>query len=225
MVEFLLSPANWPFTGALVVVAVIGLLQVLGLVAGLDLAEGADELLPDFDAPSTAGLEGVPAHFAMLGWLELGRVPVLFSLVAFLTLFAVIGLNGQALLALSGLGPLPALLAAPPVFLICLVPLKWTNRLLAKVMPRSESMAVSKETFLGRIAVIVVGEATHERPAEARLTGPLGRTHYVMVYADEPEVRLASGAEVLLVGRRGEHFTAISNPNPNLSPHSARHGS
>lgn len=217
--EFIFHSGNLFFTGAVGLFFLIGVLQVLALMAGLDLAEGVDSMLPDanFDSPSIDGLEAPGLLASIFGWLELRKVPILVSAVLFLFLFGFIGLNLQGVTHTLGFGPVPGWLAAPPVFILTFFPLKYSHRLIARIFPREQTYAVSEDTFIGRIAVITIGEATHTRPAEGKLTGPLGRTHYLMVFADKEEERLSQGEEVLLVGRRDGNFTGIRNPNLNLS--------
>ena len=217
--EFILHPSNLFFSGAVALFFLIGLIQILALFAGLDLAEGVDGFLPeaDFEAPGVDGLEAAGLLDALFGWLELRKVPVLISLVLFLLFFGFIGLNLQGAFLSIGLGPLPGWLVIPPVFIASLFPLKYSHRFIARIFPREQTYAISEDAFIGRLATITIGEATPDKAAEARLTGPLGRTHYIMVFADQEGATLTSGTEVLLVGRRESHFTGILNPNRNLS--------
>lgn len=86
-----------------------------------------------------------------------------------------------------------------------------------KVLPKDETAAVSVESFVGRVATIVIGTATHLRATEAKLVGPEGKIHYLQVVADVQEQSFSKGEEVLVVGRRSEGvFTVIENRNPLL---------
>jgi hypothetical protein len=87
----------------------------------------------------------------------------------------------------------------------------------SRVMKQEESDAVSRDTFVGKVAVVVRGEARKGFPAEAKLRDLTGATHYVLVEPDEENAVLPAGAEVLLVEQAGAVFRAIMNPSRALS--------
>jgi len=193
--------------------------------AGLDVDIDADVGLDadvdvDVDVDADAGDVPELEHSIVgqfFGWLNLGRVPFIVSLIAFLFLFSFVGFKLQALIAWFADGhSLPAYAAAPVAFIVSLLPLKWANAILGRILPHDETMAVSRDTYIGRVAVITIGECTYDRAAEVKLRGPLGRTHYVMAIADVEDGSFKQGDTVLIVGRRGEKFTVIGVENPNL---------
>lgn len=214
----LFDPALAPFTIALLVMAFIAVLELASLAFGASASGVVDNLLPDSDA-DLAGPEisqpGILDSF--LGWLGLGRVPALILLAALLASFGIAGLILQS--SWRGLfgGYLPALLPALAAVPLSLFPTRWTGRLLARVLPREESEAISADSFIGKVAVIFRGEATSGRPAEAKLKDPHGATHYLLVEPDVGGERFAAGAEVLIVARDGAVFKAIVNPSVALS--------
>ncbi len=229
------APENLPFAVALGLFFLIGILQTVSLLTGISLFGWIDDLLPDFDFDADADFdvggdfdvdvdaEAGPDTVAeaslvaqIFAWMNFGKVPFIISFLAFLFLFACIGYNAQLALFESGLGMLPAIIIAPIAFLVTLFPLKWANGILGRVVPKDETNAVSSHTFIGRVAAITIGEATHERTAEAKLRGPLGRTHYVMVKADREGDHFPQGEHVLLVGEEEGHFTVIAVTNENL---------
>lgn len=115
MVEFLTAGPNLAFTTALVLMMAIALLEGVATVVGMGISAFFDALLPDtsFDV-DLDGLETPSALFRLLGWLNIGRVPVLILLVIFLTAFGLIGLFIQSVaMQLSG-AMLPALVAVVP---------------------------------------------------------------------------------------------------------------
>lgn len=230
MNAFYTAPENVLFAGAFALLLLLALLQFAGMAFGFGLGSALDNLIPDFDADldldlDTAAdvdaldaMDAAPGFFAgMLSWLNLGKVPFLISLSVLLLLFSMLGYLLQALFLRIGIGLLPVWLVGPPVFLVSMIPWRESNRLLGRIVPRDESAAVSADTFIGRIATITIGTATSERAAEARLQGPLGRTHYVMVRADSAGDSFAQGSHVLLVNREGPHFLAIATPDPELA--------
>lgn len=227
MIDNFAAPENLPFAVALGMMFLIGGLQTFSLLAGISLFGWIDSLLPDFDLPDAgADLEGAidaAAHGSWIGdifaWLNFGKVPAIMTFLLFLFLFACIGFNLQLFIASLGLGLLPAAVAAPLSFIACIYPIKWGNAIMARVIPKDETMAVSRQTFVGRVATITIGTATHTRAAEAKLKGPLGRTHYIMVLADSEGIEFKQGDPVLLVSAREATFTAIPVSNPNLQTH------
>lgn len=222
------APENLPFAVALGLFFLIGILQTVSLLTGISLFGWIDDLLPDFDTDAGIDLDADldvdapegPGESSWLAdafaWMNFGRVPFMISFLLLLFLFSCLGYNGQLLLAEIGLGPLPALIAGPLAFVAALFPLKWGNALLARILPRDETNAVSAHSYVGRVATITIGEATHARPAEAKLRGPLGRTHYIMVRADRENDHFRQGEHVLIVGEGPDAYTGITVPNPNL---------
>ncbi len=145
----------------------------------------------------------------LLGWLQVGRVPLLVLLVAFLTVFGLSGLILQAL-ARAVIGtPLPAFLVAIPALMTALPGTRVTGRILGRLIPSDETSVVSRNSFIGRVATITMGTATRDHPAEARLTDEHGQLHYMMVEPDDDAESFSAGEQVLLVDRRGGQFRVI----------------
>tara|TARA_R100000027_G_scaffold1806_2_gene1981 strand:- start:6120 stop:6836 length:717 start_codon:yes stop_codon:yes gene_type:complete len=235
MFAHFIAAENLPFAVALGIFFIIGLLQTISLFTGVSLFSWIDDLLPDidavdgFDLPGDAGFESgweteIPtdAHTdaswigEIFAWMNFGKVPFIISFLLFLFLYSCIGYNGQLLLSGAGIGLLPSTIAGVLALVASIFPLKWGNALLGKILPRDETSAVSSRSYIGRVATITIGEATHERGAEAKLKGPLARTHYVMVRADRPGAHFKQGEKVLLVGKVKGQFTCIAVQNPNL---------
>ena len=188
---------------------------------------------PEFDADIAGGalpgdLETVAAgtdvtgpgqgRFSqILGWLCFGRVPALIILVIFLTGFGLVGYVLQGLVhSVSGF-LLPGLLASAGAFAGALPFTRVSALGLSRVMPRDESDAVSRQTFVGKPAVIVQGHAKPGLPAQARLSDATGQSHYVLVEPDVDDEVLEQGTNIIIVRQRGPHFTAIRNTNATLT--------
>ena len=232
--ELLTAPGSAPFTVALLVVFGLLIFEIVSLISGLGVNEVVDNLvtsnidLPDaVDGPAGLGegLEGssVPDGGSLLGkvlaWLYVGRVPVLIVFVVFLSFFGLIGLGLQSTASAIFGGPLPGLLAAPAAFFVALPGVRWSCAILARILPRDESNAVSTQTFIGKTAVIVGSTATATQAAQARLQDRHGTTHYLMVQPDLDTEQLEPGALVLIVRKLDNgRFSAISNPNSALNP-------
>jgi len=179
-VSSLFSSALWPFALATVVLLGIAAAEALALLIGASASHWLDGVIADADHPD--GFAG-----EALGWLHIGKVPLLAILVIFLTTFAVTGFSFQ-LAAMSMIGhDLPTLLAA--------------------------AIAL----FFAIVAGRVLGAARAGRPAQARVYDEHGTVHYVMVEPEGPDESLEAGASVLLVRHlNGRRFHAIHNPKPEL---------
>jgi len=206
---FLLQDGNLLYTGALVLMLMIAALEGVMTLIGVGISDLLDNLLPDadvdLDAPDTeAG--GVLTRF--LGWLRFGEVPALILLVAFLVAFGISGLLLQ-MLANSLVGfLLPSWLLAIPVLLLALPQVRFVGNLLRRFAVGDETEAVGRKSFIGRVAIITIGEAAAGSPAEARFSDEFGTTHYVMVEPDAEET-FTQGEQVLLVEERGASFHVI----------------
>lgn len=217
--SFLLASENLPFIVALAVMVVIALMEGTSLFLGAGITHVFDNLIPSIDldgidAPEVSNTSGMTRF---LGWLRIGKVPILITLIVLLTVFGLAGLILQSVVSgMTGGRLLPSYLAVVPAALITLPLLRVSHGVLARLMPKDETYAVSEETFVGRVAAVTGGTATAERGAEARLQDEFGRDHYVMVKPDNEGETFPPGTSVLLVAKQGVFFRAIHNPNPNL---------
>lgn len=202
--SLLLMPQSAPFAVAL------GLLIMLGVVEGIALL---------FGASASQWLDGALAHDppdGFLGWLHLGRAPLLVLLALFLTAFALTGLVCNAL-GVSLLGhALPWPVSIPVAVLVSLPVVRNLGQKLARLVPREETYAVSFASLVGRVASML-GHARKDYPAQAKVDDGHGHTLYLMVEPAEHADELPSGSDVLLVRQiHGSRFAAIPNPRPDL---------
>lgn len=136
---------NFPFSVALVIVAILAAIEGVGLLIGAGLFGFLDGLLPnidlDVDAPdmTTSSISG-----QFMTWLRIGRVPAIFSLIVFLVAFGLTGLLIQGLSNTILGAPLPALIAIIPAFVVSMPILRVGNYVLSVVVPKDETTAVSK---------------------------------------------------------------------------------
>lgn len=220
MLDLLAADENLPFGIALALMGFLALLEGVGMLLGAGLSGLLDALLPDslasgldIDAPDTGSMGGVSG---LLGWLYVGKVPLLIVLILLLMSFGIAGLLLQSLArGLTG-GLLPGWIASFGALAAALPLTRAGARLMAKLIPRDETEAVSEDSFVGRIAVLTLGKARPGYPAQARLKDAHGQSHYLMVEPDG-DAELEARSEVLIVKRQGHLFLAIPNPNPLLS--------
>ncbi len=213
MLAFITAPANQPYGVALALMLLIAALELLGLVIGLGLSDALEGMLPDMDA---GGHVEAPGLSAVLGWCRVGQVPLLILLVIFLTCFGLVGLVMQSAVQ-SVLGfLLPPLVGVPATLVLALPCFRVSSGLVARIIPRDETSAVSAATFVGRVATITLGTARKGSPAEAKLRDQFGQTHYVMVAPDLDDVSFTQGDPVILVRDQGAYFSCIASDNDAL---------
>lgn len=228
MFDFILADENLPFTVALAVMFGIALLEGVTSLMGLALSQALETLMPEFDFEVDAGMgseldpgvsvemESPAALSRFLGWLRVGRVPMLMLLVIFLTGFGLIGLSLQSFVDNLFGTLLPGLLMSIPAVFLALPVVRVFGGVLSKIMPGDETDAVSEESFVGLIATITLGTAKQDSPAEAKIRDVHGTTHYIMIEPDNTGAEFNAGESVLLVRKDGPVFKAIVNPNSAL---------
>lgn len=202
------EPYNMPFAAALVLMALLTLVQAIGL---------ADHL-GDHDAPVHADVSA-PAGLAdgLASLIGLGRVPLTVWLALFLGIFAALGVSIQHLAEGLVGGPLDRWVAAALAGVASFPVTGLVVRPLARILPQDETTAVSTDMLLGRRGVITDGVARNGSPARARVHDRHGQAHHVMVEPHEPADELRAGAEVLLVRREAETFFATGLAHRQLS--------
>jgi hypothetical protein len=202
------SPETVPFGVAAALIVAIAVLEGLGMLLALSPSNVIDELLPH--AVPESGLDRV------VGWLHLGRVPALVLLLLFLLGYALFGyaLQKVAFNLLGGFLPawVAGLLAVPPG----LATVRGLGSLVAHIIPRDETSAVSEQSLVGRAGVVSGGAARRGLAAQARVRDAHGRTHYLMVEPDLDDEVFEEGAQILIVRKLGAFYRCIANPHPNL---------
>ncbi|MEM6944127.1 MAG: OB-fold-containig protein [Pseudomonadota bacterium] len=235
---FLLSPQLMPFAGALGLVAALCLLEVVMAFIGMSLLgdAGADadfdadldaefdldgvgdvdpdlgDLAADFAAEMDAGAEAPSASAGsagLLSWLGVGQVPFMIWLAGTLTAFGIAGYGLQMAIAAVLGTPAPAVLAAAVAFVPGIVGGASVSRFLARLMPKTESSAISTRSYGGRRGVITTGTARRGMPAEARFRDGHGNTHYAMVEPMHDHEELQQGTEIAIIRHRDGQFRAI----------------
>jgi hypothetical protein len=215
--EFIVDGHNALFAASLTLMLFIALLEGVTTLLGAGLSNLLEGLLPDVEIDVEIPETSASALSRLLGWLHVGRVPLLVILVLFLTAFGLIGYGIQSLL-LGITGMLwPGWLVAVGAVTGALPVVRILSGAIARVMPQDESSAISEANYIGRIATITIGKARKGSPAEAKLTDQYGQTHYLMVEPESEASEFHQGDEVLLVARDANRFIAIENSHAALS--------
>ena len=214
MVETFLAPDNIPFAVALVLMIGIAILEGITTIIGFGFSQFLESLLPEVDLPEAdIELHTQSVFTKTLGWIKVKDVPMLVVLILFLTFFSLSGFTIQVLLKNTFGSLLPWYLAIIPALIITLPLVRQLSGLLAKFVIRDKTEVVSTDTFIGKTAIITLGNAKIGFPAEAKLEDEYGQLHYIRVEPDEEGVELEQNTEILLVNKRGYVFTAIKSPD------------
>jgi len=216
MLDLLSSGANAPFTVALIVMFAIAIAELVALLLGFGLSDAVDALLPDIDIDVGVNADAGSAFTRLLGWLHIGKVPLLMILIVFLTAFGLIGLVLQTLAKGVTGYYMSAWFAVVPTMILAMPVVRVGAGALAVILPGDETDAVSADTFVGRTATITLGEARAGSPAEAKLTDEHGYTHYIMVEPDREDVSFEQGTTVLITENLGSVFKGIVSDSPGL---------
>lgn len=195
-----------PFGVAMLVMIGIGVIEGIGIFLSVSPSELLEHHFhldhPEVDGP--------------LGWLHVGKVPLLVLLVLFLMGFAVSGYLIQIFChGLFGVY-LPSFVAAIPAGFIGLSNVHMLGGLLARILPKDETTAVSEQTLIGRTGVVVTGTARQGMAAEVKVRDQHGNPHYLMLEPDVPDEEYEQGAVVLIVKKQGAIYKGIRNPHPTL---------
>ncbi|SFZ81150.1 Protein of unknown function [Devosia enhydra] len=198
----------------------IGALEVLALLAGFSPSASIEAALPEIDLPDAPELSG--AEFGpfslILGWLSVGRLPLLVLLIILLSSFAITGYSLQwATIAATG-AALPPLLASLVALVGGAFGMRHFGRWLGRIFPRDHSEAASQAELVGSYATIIRGEAKPGQPAEAKAQDLRGRTHYLLVEPRDADARFAAGARVFIVSRNRTIYRAVDRLDPTEDP-------
>jgi hypothetical protein len=207
----LLATQTWPFTAATFLMLLIAIVEGLAMLVGASLSETLNQALPD----AWDDLHG--PFDKLLGWLYVGRVPLLVLLVLFLAGFALTGF-GLNIVAHRFLGTyVPTIISVPAAFLATLPIVRILGAGLARLIPTDQTFAVSFDSLVGRVGTIVNGTARAGYPAQAKVPNEHGQAIYVMVEPETEGVTFQSGERVLLTKQiSGSRFAAVVNPWPDL---------
>lgn len=192
MFDLFLQTENLPFSIAIVIALLIGVVELIGLLAGG--LFNFDGILPDKDVGMD--VDG----FSVMDYLCIGRIPLLMWLVVFLLSFGITGVIFQSIFNMN------TLVASLIVLLISTFPVRYISLLLQRIMPKDETTALYSEDFVGYTAVIIIGKARRNHAAQAKFKDVHKQTHYVMVEPLIDDAELLTGEEVVLYEKQGNIF-------------------
>lgn len=213
------APDNLIFGVALMVMLLLGVLELISLLLG-GINDWINGLLPDSLTETTHAEVGLDATDAgifirFLSWLYIGKIPLLMLIVVFLAVFGLLGYGVQTIAALLFGSYLHGALATVITWLLALPLVRLVAAGLYRILPRDETTAIRQENLVGRVGIIVLGDAKIGSPAQVRVKDAYGQQHYVMAEPDS-DTTLKQGETVLLISVTGNRFTAIANPSSSL---------
>ncbi|MCR4523026.1 MULTISPECIES: YqiJ family protein [Bosea] len=203
----IIQPGTAPFWVALMVVAGLGLIELVSVLIGASASGLLDDGLghhgPGDHEPGLLG--------GWMSWLNAGGVPILVLAVILLTAFAIFGFALQSLAARM-LGPLPLLIAVPAAALAAVPATRWASRGIARVIPRDETNALSQSDFIGLIGTVTIGPLDQGHPGAIRVKDRYDNVHILRARA-APGHLMATGTLVLIVDGADGLFEAIPAPD------------
>ena len=213
MWELFTHPSNLIFSICLSLMFLLGLLELILLVLGGGSQGLLDQFLPN-DLGNTKDVDiALDADQgwlnALLDWLFIGRVPLLVWLIIFLTLYSLSGFILQSILQTWTGCYCSAWIMAPLCLVLSMPMIRYSAMLIAKILPQDETTAIYSEELIGRTALIILGEAKVNSPAQARVQDRFGQTHYVLV-EPETDLHFSQGQEIILTQKTKIGFKAIS---------------
>lgn len=212
MWDLLTHPSNLIFSVCICLLFFFALLEVLLLLAGGGSQGILDQFLPDDLIPhkdvevNIDGSSGLLVQF--LDWLYIGRVPLLIWLIIFLTLYGLSGLILQSVLFQWTGQYISAWIMAPACLFLSMPLVRYSTMLIARILPQDETTAIYSDELIGRTAIIILGVASPNSPAEAKVQDQHGLTHYILVEPEQDE-SFQQGQSVILTGRTKIGFYAM----------------
>jgi len=209
MYEFLFADINTGFAIALSIVAILGLLEGIGMLIGLSVMNLMDQFSPfelDVEIDTDISANGLTP---LLGWLYLNKLPLLVWAVLFLTSFSIAGYTFNFVLLGTLSATLPTFIAYIFAFILAIFMTRLIGKPLAVILPKNESSAVSNHSFTGLVAKITIGTAKKNSPAEAVLVDQYNQKHYVLVAPDDSNDTFNQSEEVVLVEKTSNFWLAV----------------
>ena len=226
MIEIFLRPEALAFSIALTVVFGLFLLEILSLMLGGSLmaigSDGPDvnldfDVMPDadfdmdidmpleVDAPDSVAV----APSGLSGWLGMREVPFLIWLVSFLTLFGLSGLVLQAGVTAFAGAPLSGWIAGLVALAPAVFGARGIARVIAAIMPKTESSAMRTRFLGGHYGIISQGTARRGKPAEAKIKDRFGNTHYLRVEPLGDSDVIPQGRDVRVIRKKNGMFFVV----------------
>lgn len=191
-----------PFLIAASVMGGLILIEVLSLLIGASIS-GILEGMTGFKGLEDAGVFGTT-----LGWLNVGKVPLLALLILILALFSAFGFAIQSF-ASSAAQPLPAWMASGASLVLTLPATRWLSIGIGKLIPKDETYVTQKEDFIGRTGVVSLGPVQVGFVARIKIEDQWGNRHFPRVKPAKEGDVIPEGTTVLVVDHRESELLVV----------------
>lgn len=209
MWELFTHPSNIVFSISLCLMFLFGIFETVLVLIGGGSQGILDQFMPD-DPGHEAELSPDAAKGLLgktLDWLYLGRVPLFVWLIIFLTAYSLSGFLIQGIMQQLTTVMFSAWLISPACLFLCMPIVRFCAQMTAKILPQDETLAIYSDELIGRTAVIILGAAQRNSPAQAKVADQHGHTHYVMVEPETDET-FNEGQAVILTQKTKIGFQA-----------------
>lgn len=209
MWELVTHPSNLVFSISICLLFLFAFLELTLLLLGGGTQGVLDQILPtNLTSPEVEIDTEAGWLVQALDWLYLGRIPLLIWFIIFLTIFGLFGFFLQSLAHLLTGNFWSAWILAPASLFLCMPLVRWTAKIVSRILPQDETTAIFSEELVGRTAIIILGIAKPQSPAQAKVKDQFGQIHYVLVEPEQNEF-FKQGQHVILTQKTKIGFQAI----------------
>ena len=215
MENLLLILGNNPvFATALFVLLGIAVLEGILSLLGFGVTSIFDTFFPEADIPSIEVDNPSTTFSELFSWLNKGRVPVVMLFISFLGAFGTIGIFIQENLNYFMGYRLNVYIAIAISLIISFPIIRYFSIILGRILPKDETTAVSKSSFIGNYATIILGTATYTNFVQAKFIDIYNQEHYVMVQSGSKTDIFKEGDQCLLMKElESGVFLVMKDPN------------
>lgn len=204
MASFFLAESNFWFNVAIGTILALFLLEVASMLFGISVLGMLDT---DADVDVDADLDS-GGFSSVLNWLSIDKLPTMVWLTLLLVSFGVLGYITNFVF-LKTIGSFaPAIISLPVAAIVGLIVTGRMGGIIARMMPKNESSAVTTDEFVGNVAQITLGKAVVGSPAEAKFIDQHNQPHYLMVEPMEGTDSFVQGDQVILVQKTSSGWLA-----------------
>ncbi|MCO8044569.1 YqiJ family protein [Acinetobacter bohemicus] len=209
MWELFTHPSNIVFSISLSLMLMFAALECVLLILGGGSQNILEQFWPHDAVQADIAVEQNPGIlFKVLDWLYIRQLPFFIWLIIFLTCFGLSGFLIQGIFEYFSNQLFNVWIITPACLLLCMPVVRWWAMLATKVIPQEETTALYSDELLGCKAIIILGEAKLNSPAQAKVRDPYGHTHYVLVEPEQNHI-LQQGQIVVLTQKTKNGFQAI----------------
>ena len=204
MASFFLAESNFWFNVAIGTILALFLLEVASMLFGISVLGMLDT---DADVDVDADLDS-GGFSSVLNWLSIDKLPTMVWLTLLFASFGLLGYITNFVFVKTTGSFAPAIISLPVASVVGLIVTGRMGGIIARMMPKNESSAVTTDEFVGNVAQITLGKAVVGSPAEAKFIDQHNQPHYVMVEPMEGTDSFLQGDQVVLVQKTSSGWLA-----------------